>query len=349
MRPKAMIRVITIGSMLIILNGCTFSQKCITKTDNQSHKTAPMKEDVSNCIQLLKNPLIAPESIKLRGYEISRVYNPTVTEYKNKIYMIIRAEGENTKTGIFCIAESNNGINFRFLDVNPILKPDKKYDSLGCEDPRIVKFGDTYYLFYVGNNNLGPAHICLASSKDLIHWKKHGLILSPKYEWEMGQIKAPGPIPGKINGKYYMYYLGQDKPWHTSIGLAESNDLIHWEQVGEKPVLTPREGHFDSYGVEPGVCAVLPQGILLIYNGWDENGHINKTSWCLFDKNDPSKLLYRADESIISINNEHVFTTGLYKILEKWYLYWGAGDTFIDGGILDMTKLSSNANYSADL
>jgi predicted GH43/DUF377 family glycosyl hydrolase len=311
------------------------------KNDKSFQYIVPVNNNSSSCIKLLENPLITPESIRLDGYKINRVYNPTVTEYNDKIYMIIRAEGDNTKTGILCLAETKDGKKFTFSKNNPIIKPDKNFDILGCEDPRLVKFDETYYLFYVGNNNLGPAHICLATSKDLVNWKKHGLIMTPKYEWEIGQIKAPAPIPVQINGKYYMYYLGQDKPWHTSIGLAVSTDLIHWTQVGNKPVLTPRKDHFDSYGVEPGVSVLIPQGILLIYNGWKEDGHINKTSWCLFDKNDPSKLLYRADAPIVAIKDQHVFTTGLYKINDQWILYWGAADTNIDGGILNLKKLLS--------
>src|SRR5207302_6310831 len=49
----------------------------------------------------------------------------------------------------------------------------------GVEDPRLVKVGDTYYLTYTGYNNIDgmgsdhkDAQLCLATSSDLIHWKR---------------------------------------------------------------------------------------------------------------------------------------------------------------------------------
>ena len=43
----------------------------------------------------------------------------------------------------------------------------------GVEDPRLVKFGDTFYLTYTGYNKK-DAQLCLATSKDLLHWQRQG-------------------------------------------------------------------------------------------------------------------------------------------------------------------------------
>lgn len=58
----------------------------------------------------------------------------------------------------------------------PILSPQFIYESQGLEDPRIVKIDDLYYLTYTaydGVNALGA----LATSKDLQHFEKQGLIV----------------------------------------------------------------------------------------------------------------------------------------------------------------------------
>ena len=199
--------------------------------------------------------------------------------------MIYRAEGVDTGTGVFCLAEAETPSTFVRYDKNPIMKPDKKYDALGCEDPRIVQFGNTYYMYYVNNNSTSPAQISAASSENLINWTKYGPIMEPKYAWEADKIKAPAPIPIEINDKYFMYFLGQDKPWQTRIGLAVSNNHKQWEEASPNPIVEPRKGHFDSKGVEPGVCVEIPDTdyLLLIYDGWDET-LTNKAGWLVFNK-----------------------------------------------------------------
>ena len=43
----------------------------------------------------------------------------------------------------------------------------------GCEDPRVVQVGGTYYMTYTGYDGTS-ARLCLATSRDLLRWTKHG-------------------------------------------------------------------------------------------------------------------------------------------------------------------------------
>jgi predicted GH43/DUF377 family glycosyl hydrolase len=135
-----------------------------------------------------------------------------------------------------------------------------------------------------------------------------------------------------------MYYQGEAKPWHTKMGIACSEDLVHWEQVLDRPVMEPRSEYFDSQGTEPGCALVIPQGILVIYNGWNETT-INNAGWALFSKEDPTKLIARCDSPIVSLPNRHVFATALVKFQDEWYLYWGADDRWIGGATVDIDQL----------
>ena len=281
------------------------------------------------------------------SFEHLRVYNPTVISEKeengkDRLYMIYRAEGKNNGTGVLCLASSMDGMNFIRHAENPIVKPDSEFDINGCEDPRIVKFKDTYYLFYDGNDSgINAGNICLATSRDLIKWEKYGEVLQAKHEWEKKQIKAPAPVPIKINGKYWMYYQGEKEAWKTKIGIASSDDLIHWKQAESKPVLEPRKGYFDSTGTEPGTSIVLDEGIFLVYNGWSDDT-INKIGWALFSKDDPGKLLKRCKEPIISYPNDHVFAEGLTQFNGEYIIYYGVADKWIEGAILNMEELISS-------
>ena len=72
--------------------------------------------------------------------------------------------------------------------------------------------------------------------------------------------------------------------------VAYSEDLLHWTEALDHPILSSRPGSFDSQVVEPGPAPVtVSSGIFLIYNGADDK-LVYRTGWALFDKRDPTKV-----------------------------------------------------------
>jgi predicted GH43/DUF377 family glycosyl hydrolase len=83
------------------------------------------------------------------------------------------------------------------------------------------------------------------------------------------------------------------------MGLANSPDLLHWKDATPAPVLERRTGAFDSRVMEPGPAPILTDaGILLLYNGANDS-LVYGPAWALFDRNDPSKLIARADNPFL--------------------------------------------------
>ena len=308
------------------------------------------------------NPILSPRGT---GFEAMAVFNPAIILNNGKFYMFYRAEAwcpenwepwnvrpegwteEKEWPGISVIglAVSNDGISFKRTD-KPLIIPEYRYENIGgCEDPRIVKIEDTFYLTYTGVGSKNRiSKLCLATSKDLINWEKCGPII----DWD--GAKSGAIIPEKINGKYWMYF------GDTNIWLANSKDLIHWKCDKEKDVvLRPREGYFDSKLVEPGPAPIMTEdGILLIYNGATKGaeprmGHYTcmigqknlrkyATGWALFSKTDSSKLIARCEKPILEVTEDFerngqvsnvVFAEGLVKKEDKYYLYYGCADTYI--------------------
>jgi predicted GH43/DUF377 family glycosyl hydrolase len=132
-----------------------------------------------------------------------------------------------------------------------------------------------------------------------------------------------------------MYFLADARGQDTQMGLAYSEDLLHWTEALDHPVLSSRPGSFDSQVVEPGPSPVLTsEGIFLIYNGADDK-NIYSTGWVLFDKNDPTKVLARAQAPIFSPGPEWekvgqvpnvVFVEGLVRDGGRWLFYYGGAD-----------------------
>jgi beta-1,2-mannosidase len=91
------------------------------------------------------------------------------------LVMLYRAQ-DAAGTSRLGYAESSDGIQFA-RRAEPVLSPEADYEKDGgVEDPRLQRFGDTYYLTYTGYNKK-DAQLCLATSQDLIHWERKGVIL----------------------------------------------------------------------------------------------------------------------------------------------------------------------------
>ncbi len=251
--------------------------------------------------------------------------------------MLYRAQDKNG-TSRLGYATSRDGVLFSPRS-EPVFVPETDYEKDGgVEDPRLVKLGDLYYLTYTGYNKQ-DAQLCLATSRDLIHWQRKGVLL-PAYKgkWNVGWTKSGAIVPEKIGGKYWMYYLGTARDKTDQMGIAYSTDLVHWTDALDSPVLPRRAGHFDSRVVEPGPPPILTEdGIFLIYNGADDH-LVYTTGWVLFDKNDPTKVLARADEPIFQPEQKWekvgqvpnvVFVEGLAREGDRWLFYYGGADKYI--------------------
>jgi predicted GH43/DUF377 family glycosyl hydrolase len=326
------------------------------------------------------NPILQPESSQqfrcpLTGtqveWESRNVLNPSAVVKGDKVCLFYRAQ-DKSGTSRIGMAISNDGLHFKKHPV-PVFYPDndamKQYEWNaaktpaevaagktffdGVEDPRIIEREDgTYVMTYTAYDGK-TARLCLASSLDLLTWKKHGLVLgTDKYKdtWSksgaiVGKLKNGRVIAQRINGKYWMYF------GDTQLFMAYSYDLIHWEVAENEEnhqliaVLNPRPGYFDSRLVEPGPFALLTDaGILLIYNG-SNAANYNDTQLpkftyaagqALFDAKIPYKLLARTDHHFIHPDkpyekigevNEVCFVEGLVRFKDKWWLYYGTADS----------------------
>jgi len=284
--------------------------------------------------RLSKEPVLAPQG---NGWESAGTFNPAVIEHDGKYVMLYRAQ-DTQGTSRLGYAESSDGVHFNRRP-QPVLSPQAEYEKGGgVEDPRLVKFGGTFYLTYTGYNTK-DAQLCLATSHDLIHWDRKGVIL-PAYKgnWNTGWTKSGAIVPEKIDGKYWMYFLGTTPDKNDQMGLAYSTDLTHWTEATKTPVLPRRPGQFDSRVVEPGPPPILtPDGIVLIYNGADDK-LVYRTAIAIFDPIDPRKVLYRSDQPVFAPEREWekvgqvpnvVFVEGMVRRGDHYLFYYGGADKYV--------------------
>jgi len=317
------------------------------------------------------NPILEPDSgqvftCPVAGGEVRweerNVLNPSAVVRDGRVYLIYRAQ-DNRMTSRIGLAISDDGLHFK-KEAEPVLYPDndgmKQYEwPGGVEDPRIVESEDGNYILTYTAYDGKTARLCLASSRDLRTWEKHGLVLGEgKYRdtWSksgaiVSRLEDGKIVAARINGLYWMYF------GDTDLFMASSGDLIHWEVAENSEsgkmisVLHPRPGYFDSRLVEPGPYALVrDQGILLIYNASNAANNNDPglprftyaAGQALFDRERPYRLTGRTDSFFIfpdkpyeltgEVNNV-CFVEGMVYFNYKWFLYYGTADSRIAAAV----------------
>lgn len=288
------------------------------------------------------NPILTPD-YKI-PFESKSVYNPCAIVHQKKIYLIYRAEGQDNISRL-CLAISRNGFTFKKYEKNPIIVPSLpeerkavKNRITGCEDPRITKINKTYYLTYTAYGGK-KVTIGLSSSKDLVHWRKEGIIVRENY-------KSGALYNLKIDDKYVMLIMEREKKGRVRTYMASSYDLKKW-QINKKPFMEPRKNKFDNWLIEPGPAPFLIKNKLVLIHNTANKSRVYQPSLAVFS-NDLSKLIFRSDKPILipseqfelfgKVNNV-IFCNGLIKFNKKYFLYYGGADKCIGVATCKETEL----------
>lgn len=283
--------------------------------------------------RFLNNPILKPK--KENDWESKLVFNPAAV-YENGIFhLLYRAVGDDDISRIG-YAISADGYEFYRFD-KPVFTPRGVAESKGCEDPRIVKLDDRFYMTYTAYSIKG-IRVALASTMNFIKWERYGVIL-PDMENKDAVL-----FPEKINGKYVMLHRPMEPP--RSIWIAYSDNLIKWGDF--KKVMEPIQGRWDGIGIGSASPPVkTDKGWLLIYHGIDKDS-VYRLGVALLDLEDPSKVIARYPEPILEPEEEYelrgevrevVFGCGICEVEDKYFIYYGAADKVICGATVDKKEI----------
>jgi predicted GH43/DUF377 family glycosyl hydrolase len=325
-----------------------------------------IKQDAVNPILLPKDDteFLCPVRNEKVRWEEKDVFNPSALVRNGKIHLLYRAEdtiGKLLGTSRIGLAISDDGLQFTRRS-EPVLYPDNDdfYDiewEGGCEDPRIVENEESiYYMNYTAWNG-DKARLCVASSRDLLHWQKHGSVFQKAYDGKYANIwSKSGSVVCRLENDRFISTRIEDKYWmyfgESDIYLAHSEDLVNWTPVETderqlKPVFSPRKGKFDSELVEPGPPALITRhGIVLIYNSKNSPEYGDPdlpagtyaAGQILMATDDPGKVLdrlknyfFKPEKSyeITGQVNNVCFVEGLVQFHDQWFLYYGTADSKI--------------------
>jgi predicted GH43/DUF377 family glycosyl hydrolase len=289
------------------------------------------------------NPILRPHG---DGWESSNLYNPAAIVVGDSVVLLYRAHAADLVSSIG-IATSTDGIHFE-RETEPVVVPQHGYESKGCEDPRVTRVGDTYYLTYTGYDG-STAQLCLATSTDLRDWTKYGPLFPGINTWatlpygpEKPWSKA-GVIYGEpIDGLYYMYF------GEGAIYYATSPDLLTWAPHDE-PIYSPTPGQWDGTLVEIGAPPVATgNGLLvLLTNSAQADSPTDVDYRCgqiAIALSDPTQVIAKMTvpwlrpqsfEDTHGLVSNVTFVEGLVYFGGRWLTYYGQSDTTLAVAVFD--------------
>src|SRR5680860_5844 len=180
----------------------------------------------------VKNEGIILEKTNLE-FENKSVLNPACIQVDGITHMFYRAVNNNNISSIGYCQLKDNKVVKRFKE--PVLFPEYDYEKKGVEDPRITFLNGIYYLFYTAYDGKN-ALIAYATSKDLFHFTKKGLI-SPKISYDEAEDIFR---ESKVKEKYTIFEMIYKKEAGKDILLFEKDACLFPQKFNNKFALLHR-------------------------------------------------------------------------------------------------------------
>ena len=170
--------------------------------------------------RFIGNPILSPNP--QNNWEKKAAFNPSPVVSENKTYILYRAEGFGERIGdkvldlsTIGVAESTDKINF--TNRRQLIKNEYDFEKFGCEDPRVTKIDDKFYIFYTALSKFPPdassIRVAVAISKDL-------KTIDEKHLVTPFNAKAMALFPRKIKGYFAAILTADTDVLPSKIGIA---------------------------------------------------------------------------------------------------------------------------------
>ncbi len=295
-----------------------------------------------------QNPVIDRNPVN----EVGRIFNSAVIPYQDTFIGVFRGETTNGRPFLY-LGHSKDALKWEFEEEKIHMQDENgnDRDPLYAYDPRCVKVEDFYYIIWCGD--FDGAAIGMARTKD---FKTFTRLENPFVPFNRNGVL----FPRKVNGKYLMLSRPSDSG-HTPFGdimLSQSPDLKYW---GEHRVVMQRGGTGWWQSIKIG-CGPAPietdEGWLIFYHGVTGtcSGFIYSMSAAILDINNPSKVLYRCGNYMLT--PEEIYETSgfvpnvVFPVAAltdaktgRIAIYYGSADTVV---ALAFTTLGETVKYIKD-
>ena len=308
----------------------------MAKIINSKVKNIPWQDKPANCSdpvwRYTENPIIDRTFVK----DANSIFNSAVVPYGDGFAGVFRMD-DVTREQYLVTGESPDGIHWKLND-------EKIFHGY---DPRLCEIDGKYYLSWVCHTERGTS-TGIASTEDFKSWERFENAVLP--------VSRNGVLfPRKVNGEYMLFSRRCDKG-HTPYGdifLSHSPDLTYW---GKHRFVIKPEMNWEMTKVGAGPTPIeTDEGWLCFYHGviTSCNGFTYSMGAMIVDRDEPWKVLHRADRYLLSPRETYEFVGDVPNVVfpcaaladedtGRIAIYYGGADTVVG---LAFTTVDETINY----
>lgn len=281
------------------------------------------------------NPMLAPSRWP---YPVNAVMNAGAVAVDGGTVLLCRVEDRRGISHL-TVARSADGVTNWVVKDTPLLAPhpDRPEESWGVEDPRLTRVDelDAWVITYTSFGPGGPG-VSLATTRDFRTVERLGVVRPP-------EDKNGALLPRRVGGQHILFHrpvrvAGQ----RGDVWLSRSPDLRTWSPP--EPVMSGRPGGWwDTARIGMGPTPLeTPEGWLVVYHGVRQTvaGALYRAGLALLDLEEPSRVLHRSDEWVLSPAEPYELTGDVPNVVfpcglvheagtDQLRLYYGAADTCV--------------------
>ncbi len=274
------------------------------------------------------NPILSADSA--RDWEANHVSNSAAVVKDGKVHLFYRAEGRDTRNSsqAWFVSRIGHAVSSDGFTID-CRYPEPALDILGeelpftdgVEDPRIVEIDGVYHMVYC-TTSVYPERLAWATSKDLITFDKHG-ILMPDYSQ-----RTAGLLPERIDGEYVLFHRILPHLW-----ISRSRDMKEWHS--SQVLVHSRQGHWTESKMGIGATPIKTEQAWVVFIHGKDLNNIYRLGIMWLDLEDPSKVLKFQEEPILEPEAEYertgfvnnvVYTCGAAVLGDEVIVYYGCCD-----------------------
>lgn len=297
------------------------------------------------------NPILSP--IPELSWQAAGVFNPAAIYEQEKTHIIYRAQSMDL-TSTFGYATNKDGFTIDENLPDPIYVPREDFEkkphdfgNSGCEDPRISRIGDRYFMLYTAYNGVSSARVAITSISvdDFLNrhwnWDKPKLISLPDTD-----DKDACVVGGKTPNTYLWFHRLGDSIW---LEITDHMNFGEDNYMTGTVLMYPRKDKWDNLklGIS-GPPIETDEGWLLLYHGVTSPSSFYRIGAVLLDYQNPAKILARIDDPIFEPVEKYelvgqipnvVFPCGSVVIDGLLYSYYGGADKVIGVATIPVKNL----------
>ena len=297
----------------------------------------------------LNNPILSPNN--KNDWENFATFNGSVVKHENKYILLYRAMGkeqeiDTKRLRLSTIGRAESFDGYKFNNRRIFINPSQEWEKFGCEDPRVTKINDRYFIFYTALANYPPNYtdirVGVAISNDLEK-------IDQKYLVTPFNAKAMAMFPEKINNLYTVILtVNTDNP-PSYVAIAQFDkietlwDLNYWQEWYkdlDRYIISLKRVNSD--GVEVGAPPLKTNSGWVLFYSYIKHYFSSRIKRefriesVLLDLNNPQKIVGRIHGPLLDpqeiyektgVVSDVVLPSGVIAENNKVKVYYGASDT----------------------